>query len=240
MSKILEFLTARVGPEKAIIAENKLQLYREHILKWNQKVNLTAIKEEKDFDQKHSLDSLLAYDWIKRLPSNKIVDIGTGGGFPGIPLAIVFPEKEFVLVDSLKKRLRIIDEGAEFLGLDNVTTVHGRAEDVGRNPQYRDSFDIAISRAVANMSVLSELCLPLVKPTGHFIAYKGPEAYKELELSTSAISILKGNVNQVYKPEWQESVEGGSLEHVLVLIEKIGKTPKNYPRKAGVPSKEPL
>ncbi len=240
MNRVLDFLIERVGKEEATRSVERLEIYRDHILKWNENVNLTAINTVDEFNQKHILDSLLAYDCIKSLSSDNVVDIGTGGGFPGVPLAILFPEKNFVLIDSLKKRLKIIDEGSDLIGLTNITTLHGRAEDFGRSQLYRDNFDLAVSRAVANMSVLAEFCLPLVRPGGHFIAYKGPEIYRELEFSNNAISLLKGQVKDVISPFMQENSAENDLEHVLLLVEKIEKTPKAYPRKAGTPSKKPL
>ena len=159
---------------------------------------------------------------------------GTGGGFPGVPLAALCPEKKFVLADSLAKRLRVIDAVAIESGITNITTVHGRAEDLGRNPDYRETFDVCVSRAVASLPVLLEYCLPFVKVGGTFIAYKGPEAEEEIKISSGALKKLGGKIDRVV----DES--DGTYSHNLIVITKSSSTPKAYPRKAGTPSKTPL
>jgi 16S rRNA (guanine527-N7)-methyltransferase len=175
--------------------------------------------------------------------AEKIIDIGTGGGFPGIPLAIVFPEKKFTLVDSLDKRMKIVQQMADEIGLKNVTTVHGRAEDLGQSKQYREKFDLCVSRAVANLSTLSEYCLPFVKVEGSFIAFKGPDAEEEAMGAENAIMELGGALADI--EEAGLFMDDGTdlladVGHMLVHIDKESKTPKKYPRKAGTPSKNPL
>lgn len=208
--------------------------YMEGILEWNEKINLTAITEKEEFIAKHFVDSVLCHGFKEYMNAESIIDVGTGGGFPGVPLAIVSPDKDFVLADSLNKRLKVINTLTGELGIENVETVHGRAEELAKNKQYRQGFDICISRAVANMAVLAEYCLPFIKKGGYLLAYKGPDAEEELERAANAIKILGGKFVRI------ESVELDGYDHNIVVIEKIKDTPAKYPRKAGTPAKEPL
>ena len=208
----------------------------ESVLEKNKPINLTAITDSDEFIRKHYVDSLLCASSAEFRNANSVIDVGTGGGFPGIPLAIAFPEKEFVLIDSLNKRIRIINELCENYGIDNVTALHGRAEELGRNSNFRESFDICVSRAVANMSTLSEYCLPFVKIGGTFIAYKGPECSEELNNDSNAIRMLGGEVMRIENPQFDEL----PFEHTLIYINKAESTRSKYPRKAGTPSKEPI
>ncbi|MGI6257150.1 MAG: 16S rRNA (guanine(527)-N(7))-methyltransferase RsmG [Anaerovoracaceae bacterium] len=218
----------------------QFQEYMEKILWWNNKVNLTAITDPAEFEEKHFVDSLLIGELEEFRESQKVVDIGTGGGFPGIPLAIAYPRKEFLLVDSLGKRLKIVKEIAEEIGIDNVTVLHSRAEDLGRNKDYRERFDLCVSRAVAHLAVLSEYCIPLVKPGGSFIAYKGPEAEAEVAASGKAVAILGGEEAKIVRPRALSAVGGYGLDHPLVVVKKKKKTPAAHPRKAGTPAKMPI
>ena len=170
------------------------------------------------------------------MDADKILDMGTGAGFPGVPLAILSPEKEFVLVDSLKKRLKIIDELCCRIGIKNVTTLHARAEDLARRDEHREKYDLCLSRAVANLSTLSEYCLPFVRQGGFMIAYKGAEAETEVKNAENAVKQLGGKFRRTVP----SAFSGEAEEHKLVIIEKTGKTPSKYPRKAGTPAKEPL
>lgn len=216
-----------LSPDKAeILAE-----YMSGILEWNEKVNLTAITEEDDFIKKHIVDSLTICGIEALEKAGNIIDIGTGGGFPGIPLAVVYPEKKVVLLDSLEKRLNIIEELCEKLGIKNVETLHARAEDAGQSSEYREGFDLCVSRAVANMSVLAEYTLPFVKKGGCLIAYKGKEIEEELNEAKRSIGILGGEI---------ESILDSATEQKLVVIKKVESTPKKYPRKAGDPKRKPL
>ena len=214
----------------------KFEGYMESVLEKNKHINLTAITDRDEFIRKHYVDSLLCASSAEFRNANSVIDVGTGGGFPGIPLAIAFPEKEFVLIDSLNKRIRIINELCESYGIDNVTALHGRAEELGRNSNFRESFDICVSRAVANMSTLSEYCLPFVKIGGTFIAYKGPECSEELNNASNAIRMLGGEVMRIENPQFDEL----QFEHTLIYINKAESTRSKYPRKAGTPSKEPI
>ena len=213
---------------------SELVNYMKGILEWNEKINLTAIKNPGEFVIKHFFDSFPAAMLPEFRNADTIIDVGTGGGFPGVPLAALCPEKKFVLADSLAKRLRVIDAVAIESGITNITTVHGRAEDLGRNPDYRETFDVCVSRAVASLPVLLEYCLPFVKVGGTFIAYKGPEAEEEIKISSVALKKLGGKIDRVV----DES--DGTYSHNLIVITKSSSTPKSYPRKAGTPSKTPL
>ncbi|MGI6732248.1 MAG: 16S rRNA (guanine(527)-N(7))-methyltransferase RsmG [Anaerovoracaceae bacterium] len=212
------------------------QSYMEQILEWNEKVNLTSITDKEGFIKKHFVDSITCYDAFQYQEANKIIDIGTGAGFPGIPLAIISPEKSFVLVDSLKKRLNIIDEIAKGLGIQNVTLCHGRAEDLARSKEHREQYDLCLSRAVANLNVLSEYCLPFVRVGGWFGAYKSKNAEEELNSSKSAIKKLSGSIEEIKNFE----MNGYDLDHNIIFIKKTTKSLAKYPRKAGTPAKEPL
>lgn len=211
------------------------QTYYSLIEEWNKKIDITAIVEEEEVEVKHFLDSLT----ILRLPcvrqAEKVADIGTGGGFPGIPLRIV-KDCELLLLDSLQKRIRFLDEVVKKLGLDKVTTLHGRAEDFAHKPQYRESYDLVVSRAVAALPTLVEYCIPYVKPGGHFVAMKGPNVQEELEDSKYAIQLLGGEIEEVQ----EFTIGDGQYSRTLVVVHKVKKTPRKYPRRQGRPRKEPL
>ena len=212
------------------------ELYMRRVLEWNEHVNLTTIRDRDDFIEKHFIDSLCCLSDDRWKSAQTVVDVGTGAGFPGIPLAIVSPEKEFLLIDSLNKRIRIINELIGELGLRNVRAVHGRAEEMARQKQYRQKFDVCVSRAVSRMSVLSEYCLPFLHKGGWLIAYKGPDAEKELKEAQNALNILGGQLDEVTETHMEEY----GLFHKIVYIKKIKETPKQYPRKAGTPDRQPL
>lgn len=216
--------------------------YMDGILEWNQHVNLTAITDRDEFVEKHYIDSLLCAGSLEFQGADTIIDVGTGGGFPGIPLAIAFPEKQFTLMDSLNKRIRIIRQLCSELGIENVTAVHGRAEELGRNKKMREAFDICVSRAVANMSTLSEYCLPFVKVGGCFIAYKGPDCEKELLDAANAVEKLGGAIvrRESFASLGMNENSESELQHQLIFVSKIKPTMSNFPRKPGTPSKEPI
>ncbi len=216
--------------------DEKLKLYMEGILEANEYVNLTAITDPAEFEVKHIIDSLACIDFEEYKAAKKIIDVGTGAGFPGIPLAVNSPEKEFVLMDSLKKRLNIIDGLAEKLEIKNVTTVHARAEELAKDKNHREAYDLSVSRAVANLATLSEYCLPFIKVGGYLLAYKGPEADDEVREAKKAIEILGGKVKEIRTVE----MEKYGINHKIVIIEKVKATPGKYPRKAGTPAKEPI
>lgn len=210
--------------------------YRNGVIEWNEKVNLTAITDPQEFVVKHFIDSVLCVGFDEYKAAKKVIDVGTGAGFPGIPLAILSDDKEFTLMDSLNKRLKIIDELSEGIGLTNVQTVHARAEELARNKAHREKYDICVSRAVANLTTLSEYCLPFIKVGGYLLAYKGPDAEAELADAKKAISILGGQVEKMEKAQ----LDDFGLDHRIIFIKKVKNTPAKYPRKAGTPSKEPL
>lgn len=215
--------------------EQFLQYY-ELLVEKNKVMNLTAITEFDEVVEKHFLDSVSLTKQMDLHQPLKVLDLGTGAGFPGIPLKIVFPELEITLMDSLNKRILFLQDVISSLQLENIEAVHGRAEEAAKNKKYRESFDLCVSRAVANISTLSEYCLPFVKVGGSFISYKSSTIEDELKDGKKGIAILGGKVKDVYKFTLPDS----ELQRSFVIIEKEKKTPKAYPRKAGTPSKEPL
>ena len=208
--------------------------YYEILVETNKVMNLTAITEFDEVIEKHFLDSLSLVRVFDLNRNVKILDLGTGAGFPGIPLKITFPEIDIVLADSLNKRVKFLNEVVETLQLKQVETVHGRAEEMGRNKEYREQFDLCVSRTVANLSSLSEYCIPFVKEGGAFISYKSGEIEEEANAAKKAISVLGGELREIYKFDLYEQ------KRSFVIIDKKKKTPKAYPRKAGTPTKEPL
>lgn len=214
----------------------QLETYYELLIEWNEKINLTAITEESDVITKHFLDSLMCFKSGVIDADCSVIDVGTGAGFPAIPMKIANNELKITLLDSLAKRLNFLNDVIEKLALTDITCVHARAEDGGKNVDLRESFDVAVSRAVANLSTLSELCLPFVKVGGYFVSMKGPSAEEEISEAKGAIKILGGSVEKVVPYE----IPTSDLRHNLVVIKKIAKTPKKYPRNAPKPMKIPL
>lgn len=214
----------------------KFDAYRGGILQWNEFVNLTAIRDPEEFTLKHFVDSVTCVKLPEYEAAEKIIDMGTGAGFPGVPLAILSPEKQFVLVDSLNKRLRIIAELCQQIGIRNVTTIHARAEELGHAKEHREQYQLCVSRAVAPLGVLLEYCLPLLKKGGALAAYKGAEAENELAGAKRAMQLLGAEKCRIEETPLGE--EG--REHRLLVITKTKPTPSKYPRKAGTPAKEPL
>jgi 16S rRNA (guanine527-N7)-methyltransferase len=209
--------------------------YKNMIQEWNEKINLTAITDDDDIIKKHFIDSIKVFNFKEFNNAKRIIDIGTGAGLPGIPIKIVKPEAEVVLLDSLMKRVNFLNEVIKKLNLNDIKAIHGRAEEFGK-VEYREVFDIAVSRAVANLTLLSELCLPFVKVGGYFVAMKGPSVDAEITDAKAAISALGGKLQEVVEFD----IEGSDLKHNLVIIRKISKTPKQFPRKTGVAAKKPL
>ena len=214
----------------------KLEKYMEGILSWNEKVNLTNITDPAEFRIKHNADSLMCVDFPEFQSAKNVIDVGTGGGFPGIPLAVYAPDKNFTLLDSLNKRLKIIDELAGSLDISNIKLVHGRAEDIAKTKEHREKYDLCVSRAVSNLATLSEYCLPFIKVGGYLLAYKGPGAEQEAEDAAKALKILGGRLVGIRETTMEEY----GLDHRILVIEKVRNTPKTYPRKAGTPLKDPL
>ncbi|WP_315018269.1 16S rRNA (guanine(527)-N(7))-methyltransferase RsmG [Abiotrophia defectiva] len=215
----------------------QFERYYQLLVEWNEKMNLTAITQREEVYLKHFYDCLMVL-WNMPLEEYalQLCDVGAGAGFPSIPLKIAHPELQVTIVDSLQKRLTFIEHLAEELGLEGVSCVHGRAEDVGQNPAYRGQFDIVTARAVASLNVLAEYCLPLVKIGGQFLALKAQKSDQELEEARAAIRILGAKLIKV--TEDQLPVEAADRRYIL--IQKTKETPNKYPRKAGKPAKNPI
>ena len=210
--------------------------YYEILVEWNSFMNLTGITEFEEVITKHFHDSLAVVKVCDPASAGSVIDIGTGAGFPGLPLKIAFPHLEVVLLDSLNKRIKFLNEVILQLGLDGIRTIHGRAEDFARDQNYRESFDLCVSRAVANLSSLSEYCLPYTALGGRFISYKSGKIDEELAEAEKAIRVLGGETENVVKFNLADT----DMERSFVVIEKKRHTPKAYPRKAGLPGKEPI
>ncbi|MEB8264195.1 16S rRNA (guanine(527)-N(7))-methyltransferase RsmG [Mammaliicoccus sciuri] len=215
---------------------SQFETYFEMLVEWNEKINLTAVTEKEEVYLKHFFDSVTPSFYIDFNEIETICDVGAGAGFPSIPLKIVYPHLQITIVDSLNKRIKFLNELAASLDLDKVNFVHDRAETFGKSQQYRESFDLVTARAVARLSVLSELCLPLVKKGGQFVALKGSQGNEELEDAQFAISVLGGEVKTVNK--FTLPLEESMRQ--IITIDKLRQTPKKYPRKPGTPNKEPL
>lgn len=213
-----------------------LEKYMNEVLIKNRNINLTAIKDRQEFIVKHYIDSLLAACTPEFLQAETVIDVGTGGGFPGVPLAVFFPEKKFILLDSLAKRLKTVQEIANRIGITNLGTVHGRAEGIAKDVAYREQFDICVSRAVAPLATLAEYCIPFVKVGGNFIAYKTVKATEEIDVAKKAVMLMGGMVER----EVKEFGIATKMQHTLVIINKNRKTPIKYPRKAGTPARKPI
>lgn len=204
------------------------------LIEWNKKINLTAITDEKEIIIKHFVDSASVYKYIK---TNKaILDLGTGAGFPGIPLKIINEDFNITLVDSLNKRINFLNEVINKLDLNNIELIHSRAEDLANNENYRENFDMVVSRAVAPLNVLVEYTLPFIKVGGKLVSMKGSNAEEELKLAEKSINVLGGTFNKIEKIKLPELDD----KRNIIIIDKIKSTPKQYPRKAGTPSKSPI
>lgn len=204
----------------------KFMVYKDLLKEWNKNINLTAIIDDEEIITKHFIDSIKAIEFQPLKNAKSIIDVGTGAGFPGIPLKIVSSDIELTLLDSLNKRINFLKEVGKVLELKNVEYIHSRAEDGGNDVNLRENFDIAVSRAVANLTLLSELCLPYVKVGGYFIALKGPSVDEEIESAAYAINLFGGK----FIEKIEILVEGTDLKHNLIIIEKIKNTPNKYPR----------
>ena len=241
--KLLEDFCIKNNLEYDPVKQDQFSLFCDHLIEKNKVMNLTAITDPEEIEVKHFIDSIesasIIIDYAEKHnlkdQSINIIDMGTGAGFPGIPLAILFPLIHFTLVDSLEKRIKFINECLEICNINNVDTVHSRAEDIGHT-EMRENFDICISRAVASMPVLLEYTLPMVKTDGIDILYKSGSFTEEMEKSGNALRILKGCVDRISEFE----LPGTDINRSLILINKTGHTPAGYPRKAGKPSKSPL
>jgi 16S rRNA (guanine527-N7)-methyltransferase len=214
--------------------EEKFYKYMELLRKWNENINLTAITEPNEVLQKHFIDSLTVIKYIK--DCSEIIDVGTGAGFPGIPIKIVDESVNVTLLDSLNKRISFLDEVISNLNLTNINTIHARAEEAGKNAELREKFDISISRAVAPLNVLVEYLLPFAKVNGMCICMKGSNTNEEIENSKNAIKLLGGKIETIE----EFTLPNSDIKRTIIIVRKVAKTPSKYPRKPGTPSKEPI
>ena len=226
--------SSTMGVRFSVEQIEKFYKYMNLLIEWNEKINLTAITEPSEIILKHFIDSITI---LKEIEDGSIlVDVGTGAGFPGVPLSIMNPTLKITLVDSLNKRLIFLQEVVKELKLENVELIHARAEEFGQNKKYREKFDIATSRAVANLSSLSEYLVPLVKIGGKVISMKAGNAEQEIEEAQTAIKVLGGCIKKIDEFNLPQS----NIERTIITIDKVKNTPNKYPRKAGTPTKEPI
>lgn len=232
-SEELEIKAKQIEIELTKEQIEKYYNYMNLLLEWNEKINLTAIIEPREIILKHFVDSLTIAKYIKE--NEKLIDVGTGAGFPGIPLSIVKENTNIVLLDSLNKRINFLEEVKENLKLENITTIHGRAEEFGKNKNEREKYDIAMSRAVASLNILLEYLLPLVKVGGRAICMKGSNI-EEIENAKNALEILGGKIEKIE----EITLPNSDIKRNIIIVKKVKNTPSKYPRKPGTPSKEPI
>lgn len=236
MANKFEQQLAELGIQLTEKQKEQFHKYYEMLTEWNKVMNLTGITEYDEVNEKHFVDSLSVIKAVDMEKIQSVIDIGTGAGFPGIPLKIVYPHLHLVLLDSLQKRIKFLEAVIEELGLEEIETLHGRAEDYAKKQEYREQFDVCVSRAVANLSSLSEYCIPYIRIGGIFISYKSGEVDDEVKQSEKAVKILGGKIQDIIKFQ----LPGTEIGRSFVKIEKVEQTKKKYPRKAGIPLKEPL
>lgn len=236
MDKLIKSAAASIGVELSDLQVDQFVKYYKILIEWNSFMNLTGITEYEEVVLKHFVDSLALCKSINVTKISSLIDIGTGAGFPGIPLKIAYPHLKVTLLDSLKKRIKFLNEVVMQLGLEEVETIHGRAEDFAKPSMKRESYDVCVSRAVANLASLSEYCLPYVKVGGYFVPYKSGKVDEELEESKKAVFLLGGKIEEEVKFNLPDS----DISRSLIKIKKVSATPKKYPRKSGLATKEPI
>ena len=236
MEHILEEKLEKLGIQINDIQRKQFDDFYQLLIEWNKVMNLTGITEYGEVVEKHFVDSLSLVEVLNIEKVNYVIDVGTGAGFPGIPLKIAFPHLRITLLDSLNKRIKFLDTIIKELGLKDIYTIHGRAEDFESQAEYREKYDLCVSRAVANLATLSEYCLPYIRVGGMFVSYKSGNIDKEISESEKAVQILGGELEDIYKFQ----LPGTDIGRSFVKINKIKSTGKKFPRKAGLPSKEPL
>lgn len=227
---------SKFGLKSTDLQLSQFMQYYELLMEWNAFMNLTAITEWNEVCTKHFIDSVSLCKAIDCTKDLSVIDIGTGAGFPGIPLKIMFPDLKITLLDSLGKRVKFLDEVIHQLGLEQIDAIHGRAEDFAKPELLRETFDVCVSRAVANLSTLSEYCIPYVKVGGFFVSYKSEKIAEEIDVAKNALSLLGAAITQ----QVGFVLPNSDIYRNLLVIKKEKATPKKYPRKAGLPSKEPL
>lgn len=233
---ILEQGCSEMGITLSEVQKKQFIDFYEYLVEKNKVMNLTGITEFNEVLVKHFLDSLACVKAVDMTKVTSMMDIGTGAGFPGVPLKIAFPHIKSTLLDSLNKRVKFLEETFELLKFTDIKAIHGRAEEFAKNKEYREQYDLCVSRAVSNLATLSEYCLPYVKCGGYFISYKSGKIQEEVEQAEKAIKVLGGKVKDIIYFQLPDS----EIERSLVVIEKKLKTPGKYPRKAGTPLKEPI
>lgn len=236
MSQIFENKLNELGITLDEKQKQQFYSYYKIMVEWNKVMNLTGITEYEEVNEKHFVDSLSIIKAVDMQKIETVIDVGTGAGFPGIPLKIAFPHLKVVLLDSLNKRIHFLNTVIDNLGLMDIETIHGRAEDYAKQTIYREQFDLCVSRAVSNLSILSEYCIPYIRKNGLFVSYKSGEVEQEVEQAKKAVHILGGKIEEVVKFQ----LPGTEIGRSFIKIRKKQNTPKKYPRKAGLPAKEPI
>ena len=236
MSEIFENKLKELNISLSEKQREQFSAFYKLLVEWNKVMNLTGITEKEEVNEKHFVDSLSIVKAIDMNQVQTMIDIGTGAGFPGIPLKIAFPHLKVVLLDSLNKRIKFLNTVIDTLGLEDIQEIHGRAEDFAKQDIHREKYDLCVSRAVANLATLSEYCMPYVKVNGLFIPYKSGEIDEEVVQAKTAIHILGGKTQDVIKFQ----LPGSEINRSFVKIQKVKSTSKKYPRKAGLPAKEPI
>ena len=239
-NELLQKSFASINIELTDEQTQQFLLYADLLCEWNEKINLTTITDFPEVVIKHFVDSLMISQSSnvsrETLANGKIIDVGTGAGFPGIPLKIIYPNAKITLLDSLNKRVTFLNQVISELHLKKITAIHGRAEELGRNPEHREHYELCVSRAVANLSTLSEYCLPFVRRGGYFVAYKSGNIKEEVAEADKAVNVMGGKFTEIEMFQLPNT----DIQRSLVPIRKTSPTPKKYPRKAGTPAKQPL